>query len=122
MGIFAAMFETEQDLIRDGIVPSDSFVYVARPRPGTDAVVRPAFNRQAGPVPQAGSAGIGGNLDDWLYFNEVTAAQSARALDSVAPFPPPALMHRTCGLDNDQHFAAHGVAILRARRQRAKSP
>ncbi len=122
LAFLAAMFETEQDLIRDGIVPSDSFVYVARPRPGASAVVRTAFDRHAGPLPPVASAGIGGNLDDWLYFNEVTAAQSVRALDSVAPFPPPALMHRTCGLDNDWHFAAHGIVILRALAAASRNP
>ena len=40
--------------------------------------------------------------------------ESVRARDLVAPFPPPALMNRTSGLDNDQHFAAHGGAILGA--------
>ena len=58
--------------------------------------------------------GIRGSLDAWLRLNEVTAFESARARDWVAPFPPPALMHRTSALDNDQHLAAHGVAILGA--------
>lgn len=122
LAILAAMFETEQDLIRDGIVPSDSFVYEAKPRTGTGTAVRAAFDRHAGPLPPAAEAGISGNLDDWLYFNEETAAQSVRALDVVAPFPPPALMHRTCGLENDQHFAAHGAVILRALAAASRKP
>jgi SAM-dependent methyltransferase len=112
LAILAAMFEAEQDLIRDGALPSDSYVYIAKPRPSAGALVRDAFERHAGAVPEAGILGIRGSLDPWLRLNEFTAFESVRA--RVAPFPPAALMHRTSGLDNDQHFAAHGVAILRA--------
>jgi len=114
LAILAAMFEAEQDLIRDGALPSDSYVYIAKPRPSACSLVREAFERPAGPVPEAGILGIRGSLDPWLRLNEVTAFESARARDWVAPFPPAALMHRTSGLDKDQHFAAHGGAILGA--------
>jgi SAM-dependent methyltransferase len=33
LAILAAMFEAEQDLIRDGTLASDSYVYIAEPRP-----------------------------------------------------------------------------------------
>ncbi|MGH6843026.1 MAG: class I SAM-dependent methyltransferase, partial [Methylocella sp.] len=48
LAILAAMFEAEQDLIRDGALPSDSYVYVAKPRPSARALVREAFERHAG--------------------------------------------------------------------------
>jgi hypothetical protein len=97
-----------------GVLPSDSYGYIAKPRPYADALVRMAFEHHAGPVPEAALLGIRGSLDAWLRLNEVTAFESARARDWVAPFPPRALMHRTSALDNDQDFAAHGGAILRA--------
>jgi SAM-dependent methyltransferase len=50
LAILAAMFEAEQDLIRDGALPSDSYVYIAKPRPSACALVREAFERHAGPV------------------------------------------------------------------------
>src|SRR6202035_1839301 len=49
----AAMFEAEQDLIRDGSLPSDSYVYIAKPRPSAGVLVREAFERHAGLVPEA---------------------------------------------------------------------
>ncbi|MGH6837544.1 MAG: methyltransferase domain-containing protein [Methylocella sp.] len=112
--ILAAMFEAEHDLIRDGALPSDSYVYIAKPRPSARGLVREAFERHAGPVPEAGILGIRGSLEPWLRLNEFTAFESVRARDFVAPFPPAALMHRTSTTDNDQRFAAAGVAILRA--------
>jgi SAM-dependent methyltransferase len=114
LAILAAMFEAEQDLIRDGALPSDSYVYTAKPRPSACALVREAFERHAGPVPEAGILGIGASLDQWLQLNEFTALESVRARDWVAPFPPAALRHRTSGVGDDQRFAAHGGAILRA--------
>ena len=114
LAILAAMFEAEQDLIRNGALPSDSYVYIAKPRPSARALVREAFECHARPLPEAGILGIRGSLDPWLRLNEFTAFESVRARALVAPFPPAALMHRTSGLDNDQHFAAHGGAILRA--------
>ncbi len=53
LAILAAMFEAEQVLIRDGALPSDSYVYIAKPRPSAGALVREAFERHAGPVPPA---------------------------------------------------------------------
>ncbi|MGH6857120.1 MAG: methyltransferase domain-containing protein, partial [Methylocella sp.] len=114
LAILAAMFEAEQDLIRDGALPSDSYVYIAKPRSSAWALVREAFERHAGSVPEAGILGIRGSLDPWLRLNEFAAFESVRARTLVAPFPPRALMYRTSGLDSDQHFAAHGGAILRA--------
>lgn len=114
LAILAAMFEAEQDLIRDGALPSDSYVYVAKPRPSARALVREAFERHAGAMPEAGILGIRGSLDPWLRLNEFTAFESVRARDWVAPFPPAALRHRTSGVGNDQRFAAHGGTILRA--------
>jgi SAM-dependent methyltransferase len=114
LAILGAMFEAEQDLIRDGALPSDNYAYVAKPRPTACALVRDAFERHAGPVPEAGILGIRGSLDPWLHLNEFTAFESVRARELVAPFPPAALMHRTSGVDSDQQFAAHGAAILRA--------
>ena len=116
------MFEAEQDLIRDAALPSDSYVYVAKPRPSSGVLVREAFERHAGPVPEAGISGIPGSLDPWLRLNELTAFESVRARNLVAPFPPAALMHRTSGLDNDQHFAAHGGAIVRALAAASRKP
>ena len=43
-------------------------------------------------------------------------------MDLVAPFPPAALMHRTANTDNDQRFAAVGVAILRALAAASRKP
>ena len=114
LAILAAMFEAEQDLIGDGVLPSDSYVYVAKPRPSARALVREAFERHAGAMPEAGILGIRGSLDPWLRLNEFTAFESVRARDWVAPFPPAALRHRTSGVGNDQRFAAHGGTILRA--------
>ena len=50
LAILAAMFEAEQDLIRDGTLASDSYVYIAKPRPSAGALAREAFERHAGPV------------------------------------------------------------------------
>ncbi len=50
LAILAAMFEAEQDLIRDGALPSDSYVYIAKPRPSACALAREAFECHAGPV------------------------------------------------------------------------
>lgn len=114
LAILAAMFAAEQDLIREGVLPSDSYVYIAKPRTAPDSLVRAAFERHAGPVPEAALLGIRGSVEPWLRLNEAAAFKSVRAREWVAPFPPPALMHRTSGLDDDRHFAAHGGAILRA--------
>jgi SAM-dependent methyltransferase len=51
LAVLAAMFAAEQHLIRDGALPSDSYVYIAKPRPSAGALVRAAFERHAGPVP-----------------------------------------------------------------------
>jgi SAM-dependent methyltransferase len=48
LALLAAMFEAEQDLIRAGAMPSDSYVYIAKPRPSAGALVREAFERHAG--------------------------------------------------------------------------
>ncbi|MGH8136476.1 MAG: methyltransferase domain-containing protein, partial [Steroidobacteraceae bacterium] len=122
LATLAAMFEAEQELIRDGALPSDSYVYIAKPRLSSGVLVREAFERRAGPVHEAGILGIRGSLDPWLRLNEFTAFESVRARDLVAPFPPAALMHRTSGLDNDQHFAAHGGAIVRALAAASQKP
>jgi hypothetical protein len=73
--------------------------YVAKPRPSSGVLVREAFERHAGPVPEAGISGIPGSLDPWLRLHELTAFESVRARNLAAPFPPAALMHRTSGLD-----------------------
>ncbi|MGH6869486.1 MAG: class I SAM-dependent methyltransferase, partial [Methylocella sp.] len=79
LAILAAMFEAEQDLIRDGALPSDSYVYIAKPRSSAWALVREAFERHAGSVPEAGILGIRGSLDPWLRLNEFAAFESGRA-------------------------------------------
>ncbi|MGH6850170.1 MAG: methyltransferase domain-containing protein [Methylocella sp.] len=122
LATLAAMFEAEQDLIRDGALPSDSYVYIAKPRPSACTLVREAFERHAGSVPEAGILGIRGSLDPWLRLNEFTAFESVRARDWVAQFPPAALRHRTSGAGNDQHFAADGAAILRALAAASRKP
>jgi SAM-dependent methyltransferase len=114
LNILAAMFKTEQDLILAGAVPSDNFLYVARPRAQADQLLRDAFVANASPLYWTGQLGIKGDLEAWLHLNEVDAFKSAVARDGVAPFPPPALMHRTSALVDETDFAAHGGAILRA--------
>ncbi|WOJ91129.1 methyltransferase domain-containing protein [Methylocapsa polymorpha] len=114
LAILAAMFEAEQDLIREGALPSESYLYIAKPRPAAADIVREAFERHAGPAPEAAQCGIRGDLEQWLHLNEVAAFESVRARDWVAPFPPRALMHRTSGLDDVRHFGAHGADIVRA--------
>ena len=79
LATLAAMFEAEQDLIRDGALPSDNYVYIAKPRPSAGVLVREAFERHAGPVPEAAILGIRGSLDPWLRLNEFTAFESVRA-------------------------------------------
>ncbi|MCI0600105.1 MAG: methyltransferase domain-containing protein [Beijerinckiaceae bacterium] len=122
LAVLAAMFEAEQELMRDGVLPSDSHCFVAKPRPAPGSLMRAAFERHAGPVPEAALSGIRGGLGDWLRLNEVTAFQSARARDWVAPFPPLALMHRTSGVPNERNFAAHGAAIMRALAAASQKP
>jgi SAM-dependent methyltransferase len=122
LAILAVMYEAEQDLICDGALPSDSYVYIAKPRPSAGVLVREAFERHAEPLPDAAHLGIRGSLDPWLRLNEFTAFESVRARDLVAPFPPAALMHRTSGLDNDQHFASHGGAIVKALAGASRKP
>ena len=112
--VLAAMFEAEQELIRAGALPSDNYLYIARPRPGTDQLMRDTFEPHASPFFRIGQLGIKGDFNAWVHLNEVDAFQSVVARDGVAPFPPPAFMHRTSGLDDDSDFAAHGGAILRA--------
>jgi SAM-dependent methyltransferase len=112
--VLAAMFQAEQDMIRSGALISDNYLYIARPRPDADRLVRNAFEPHASPFYSAGQLGIKGELDAWLHLNEIDAFQSAVARDAVASFPPAALMHRTSGLDVDSDFAAHGGVILRA--------
>lgn len=60
--------------------------------------------------------GIGMRMpsSDWLKLNESLAFEDARYMGHVSPFPPIELMHNVSGLDNQRHFAAHGVAIYRA--------
>ncbi|MCI0468424.1 MAG: methyltransferase domain-containing protein, partial [Beijerinckiaceae bacterium] len=120
--VLAAMFEAEQELIRDGVLPSDSHAFVAKPRPAPSTLMRAAFERRAGPVPEAALLGVRGKLGPWLHLNEVAAFESIRASDWVAPFPPLPLMHRTSGVPNDRSFAAHGCAILRALSAASKRP
>jgi SAM-dependent methyltransferase len=112
--VLAAMFKTEQELIRAGALPSDNYVYIARPRPEADRLVQTAFEPHASPFLRTGRLGIKGDLDAWIKLNEIDAFQSVVAGDGVAPFPPASLMHRTSGLDNNSDFAAHGATILRA--------
>jgi len=56
LAILAAMFEAEQDLIREGALPSDSYLYIAKPRPAAADIVREAFERHAGPAPKPHNA------------------------------------------------------------------
>lgn len=112
--ILAAMFKAEQDLICAGALPSDNYLYIARPRPKADQLVHNAFVPHASTLYRTGQLGIKGDLDSWLHLNEVDAFQSPIARDGVALFPPPALMHRTSALSDESDFAAHGGAILRA--------
>ncbi len=111
--VLAAMFETEQDLIRSGALHSDNYVYIARPRPEAERLVLGGFEPHASPFFRTGRRGIKGDLEAWLHLNEIDAFRSVVARDGIAPFPPPNLMHRTSGLRVDSDFAAHGVAILR---------
>jgi SAM-dependent methyltransferase len=112
--VLVAMFRAEQELIRVGALTSDNYLYVARPRPAADRLVRAAFEPHASPFFRTGQLGIKGDLDAWVHLNEIDAFQSVVACDGIAPIPPPALMHRTSGLGVDSDFAAHGSVILRA--------
>jgi SAM-dependent methyltransferase len=114
IAVLAAMFKAEQQLIRTDALSSDNYVYIARPRPEGDRVVRTVFEPHAPPFLHRGQLGITGDLEAWIHLNEIDAFQSVIARDGVAPFPPPALMHRTSGLCQDSDFAAHGAVILRA--------
>jgi len=53
LATLAAIFEAEQQLIRDGALPSDSYVYIAKPRTSVGVLVREAFERRAGPLHKA---------------------------------------------------------------------
>jgi SAM-dependent methyltransferase len=112
--VLAGMFRAEQELIVAGALPSDNYLYIAKPRPDADQLIRTAFEPQASPFFRTGQLGIKGDINAWINLNQVDALQSVVARDRVAPFPPPALMHRTSGLSNDSDFAAHGAVILRA--------
>ncbi len=112
--VLSAMFEAEHDLIDAGALPSDNYVYIAKARPAADMLVRNAFEQHASPHFRTGRLGIAGDLEAWMHFNEVDAFSSVIAHESVAPFPPSDLMHRTSGLTAHVGFAAHGAAILRA--------
>lgn len=67
--------------------------------------------------PQA-ATGLTGPFEEWLQLNLVAAADDVR----IAPFPPPALMLNTTGLQRDQDFAAHGVHIARALAEMSPKP
>ena len=112
--MLAAMFRAEQDLIRIGALPSDNLLYIAKPRQDADRLVRDTFGPQSSPNFRTGQLGIQGDLDAWIHLNEVTAFESVVARDGVAPFPPPALIHRTSALNEEADFSKHGTAILRA--------
>jgi SAM-dependent methyltransferase len=114
IAVLAAMFKAEQELVRIGALSSDNYLYIARPRPEADRLVRAVFEPYAPPFLRTGQLGIKGDIDAWIHLNENDAFQSVIARDVVAPFPPPSLMHRTSGLSRDSDFAAHGAVILRA--------
>ena len=60
--------------------------------------------------------------EDWLDLNGRLAFTGDHYLEHVAPFPPQELMHNVSGLDSEQDFAAHGVAIYRAIQQASPKP
>jgi SAM-dependent methyltransferase len=113
-GVLSAMFKAEHDMIEAGALPSDSWLYVAKPRPGAEVLVRAAFEQHASPHYRIGRLGIAGDLATWARFNEVDAFNSVIAREHVAPFPPADLMHRTSATVLDTEFAAHGADFLRA--------
>jgi SAM-dependent methyltransferase len=112
--LLSAMFKAEHDLIEAGALPSDNYLYVAKARPAADVLVRTAFEQHASPLFRTGRLGIEGDLAAWIDLNEIDPSNSVVARECVAPFPPPDLMHRTCGLTSDAGFGAHGTSILRA--------
>jgi SAM-dependent methyltransferase len=112
--VLSAMFKAEHDFIEAGVLPSDSYLYVAKVRPAADVLIRTAFEQHASPLFRTGRLGIEGDLAAWIDLNEIDPSNSVVARECVAPFPPPDLMHRTSGLSSDAAFAVHGTSILRA--------
>jgi SAM-dependent methyltransferase len=120
--VLSAMFKAEHDLVTAAALPSDSYLYVAKARPGADVLVRTAFEQHASPLFRAGRLGIDGDLAVWIDLNEIDPSNSVVARECVAPFPPPDLMHRTSGLTSDAAFGMHGTSILRALAESSPEP
>lgn len=59
------------------------------------------------------TAGLAGDLDEWLEFNRTGAFVTRRGRKVVAPFPPAALMQVTTGLEDDALFADQGAHFFR---------
>lgn len=73
---------------------------------------------RTGPAP---TAGINGDLEDWLVRNRPPEGEWVPDAD-IAPLPPPGLMYPTTGLTNPVHFAYHGTDFLRALSQLSPTP
>ena len=112
--ILRALYRVEQMLIESGDAVATDFISIARPhRPAADRI-RQALGTELAQLPDAATAGISGNLPEWVGFNLGLALTSARAADHAAPFPPTDLMYHTTGLQQDRDFAQHGADILTA--------
>jgi len=111
--VLLSIFKTEQELIRDQFLTSDSYIYVARPREHSAKVVRSIFEKHSSDYLRIGNLGITGDIDAWYHLNHVAAFESIVAYDGVAPFPPADLMRQTSTLQSERDFAAHGVDFLR---------
>lgn len=112
--ILRALYRVEQMLIESGDAVATDFISIARPhRPAADRI-RQSFETELAPLPGAATAGISGDLPEWIGFNLGLALTSARAADHAAPFPPTDLMYHTTGLQQDRDFAQHGADILTA--------
>ncbi len=48
-------------------------------------------------------------VDDWVWLNRIGVFNDPRLRGYVSPFPPPALMENTTGLNNERDFASHGA-------------
>lgn len=112
--LLTTLFDAEQELIRDGVIPSHHMLYIARPRAEVASLVSAPMLKRLEPAPPIAEEGIMGDLKQWLAFNARAENASVRSLDWIAPLPPEALMVRTSGIDRGHHFANHGVDIVGA--------
>lgn len=61
-------------------------------------------------------------VDDWVWLNRIGVFNDPGLRRYVSPFPPPALMENTTGLNNERDFASHGADFWLALSEASPKP